>query len=147
MPSVNQSVIVPYSAEQMFALVNDIERYPEFLPWCKNTEIHSKTDDEIKASLVLSWSGMEKSFTTCNRLQHNKMIEVRLVEGPFSHLEGFWRFEALGEEGCRVKLDMEFEFSNKLFSMMLGPIFTQVTHTLIESFCKRAEDVYGTIDA
>lgn len=144
MPTINKHAIVPYTAEQMYRLVADVRAYPEFLPWCQGSEIISEDEDEVRASLTLAWSGLQKSFTTCNRLQPHKMIEVRLVEGPFSHLEGFWRFEALGEEGCKVMLDMEFEFSNKLFSMMLGPIFTQVTHSLVDAFCQRAEKKYGT---
>ena len=84
---------------------------------------------------------MSKSFTTCNRLQANKMIEMRLVDGPFSHFEGFWRFDET-PEGCLVSLDLKFDFAGRMFSMLLGPIFEQVTDTLVDAFCERAVNVY-----
>lgn len=143
MPEINRSAIVPYSPEQMYELVNRVEDYPAFLPWCDAATIHSRDEDEVSATLVLSWHGLQKSFTTCNRLQHNKMIEVRLVEGPFHNLEGFWRFEPLGDEACKVILDLEFEFAGRLISMAFGPVFHQVANTLVDSFVKRAQEVYG----
>lgn len=146
MPIINKNAIVPYSPEHMYALVDDITSYPQFLPWCKKAEIHFRTEDEVQASLTLAWSGLEKSFTTCNRLQPHKMIEVRLLKGPFKHLEGFWRFERIGDEGCKVLLDLEFEFSSHLLSLMLGPVFTQVTNSLVDAFCQRARELYGVID-
>ncbi|RMD70316.1 MAG: type II toxin-antitoxin system RatA family toxin [Gammaproteobacteria bacterium] len=127
----------------MFALVNDIEAYPRFLPWCKGARIEKSRGDEICASIELAVGAVHKSFSTCNRVQKNKMIEVRLIEGPFRHLEGFWRFEPLGGRACKVVLDMEFEFSTRLLDMALGPIFHQIVTTLVDAFCKRAEEVYG----
>ncbi len=144
MPTINRSALVPYSPAEMYALVNEVETYPEFLPWCKSSRVLSRDEDEVRASLDLARGGFEKSFTTCNRLQKNKMIEMRLVEGPFRHLDGFWRFETLGEHACKVSLDMDFEFANKLVGMAMGPIFNQITNTLVDSFCKRAIDVYGS---
>lgn len=143
MPVINRSALVPYSPAEMYSLVNDIDSYPQFLPWCKSARVLSRDDDEVRASLELARGGFEKSFTTCNRLQKNKMIEMRLVEGPFRHLEGFWRFEPLGEQACKVSLDMDFEFANKLVGLALGPLFNQIANTLVDSFCKRAIDVFG----
>ena len=143
MPTINRSALVPYSPAEMYALVNDVEAYSDFLPWCKASRVLSRDEDEVRASLDLSRGGFEKSFTTCNRLQKNKMIEMRLVEGPFRHLDGFWRFETLGEHACKVSLDLDFEFANKLVGMAMGPIFNQIANTLVDSFCKRAIDVYG----
>ena len=114
MTSISKSALVSYSAEKLFGLVDDIDAYPEFLPWCHSAEVLSRTDDEVKARLDLVKGAVKKSFTTLNRLQNNKMIEMRLVEGPFHHLEGFWRFERLEEDSCKVSLDLDFEFSNKL---------------------------------
>ena len=144
MPVINRSALVPYTPAEMFSLVNDIESYSQFLPWCKSSRVLSRNDDEVRASLELARGGFEKAFTTCNRLQKNKMIEMRLVEGPFRHLDGFWRFEPLGEHACKVSLDMDFEFSNKLVGLAMGPIFNQIANTLVDSFCKRAIDVYGS---
>ena len=143
MPTINRSALVPYSPAEMYALVNDVEAYSDFLPWCKASRVLSRDEDEVRASLDLSRGGFEKSFTTCNRLQKNKMIEMRLVEGPFRHLDGFWRFETLGEHACKVSLARDFEFANKLVGMAMGPIFNQIANTLVDSFCKRAIDVYG----
>lgn len=142
MTTVNKTRDVPFDAHQMFDLVNDVEKYADFLPWCEESIVHYRDDDEIKASLVIGAHGMKKSFTTHNRLQTGKMIEIRLVDGPFKHLEGFWRFDNI-EQGSRVAFDIEFEFSGKLLSMALGPVFHQVTSTMIDAFCSRAEELYG----
>ncbi len=143
MTVINKSALVPYSPAQMFALVDDIEAYPEFLPWCKRARVLSRAEDEVRATIELSKGGVEKAFTTCNRIQKNKMIEMRLVEGPFRRLEGFWRFDPLGEEGCKVSLDLEFEFASRMLSMVVGPVFSQVANSLVDSFQQRAVDVYG----
>jgi len=127
----------------MFSLVNDIESYPEFLPWCRAARILSHSNDEIKATIELARGGLHKNFTTCNRYQKDKMIEMRLVEGPFSHLEGFWRFDPLDADSCKTSLDLEFEISNKLLKLTLGPIFTQITNSLVDSFSRRAEAMFG----
>lgn len=142
MTTIKRSAIVPHSPAEMYALVNAIEDYPQFIPWCHGAEVLSRNDDEIQATLHFEGGGFRKSFTTCNRLQKDKMIEMRLVNGPFHHLEGFWRFDQ-HPEGCMVMLDMEFELSSKLFSLALGPVFNQVTNTLVEAFCNRANEIYG----
>jgi ribosome-associated toxin RatA of RatAB toxin-antitoxin module len=141
--TVSRSSLVPYSAAQMFALVNDIEAYPQFLPWCRSARVHSRDEDEVRATLELARGAIQKSFTTCNRLQKDKMIEVRLVEGPFQRLEGFWRFDALREDASKVSLDLEFEFSSRLVGFALGPVFNQIANTLVDSFKVRAVQVYG----
>ncbi len=143
MSSISRNALVPYSAEEMFALVDDIGAYQSFLPWCSESVVLSREGDEVRGRLSLSKSGIEKSFTTCNRAQKNKMIEMRLEEGPFHHLEGFWRFDALAEDACKISLDLEFEFSNKLLGLTFGPVFNQIASTLVDAFCKRAADVYG----
>lgn len=134
---------MPYSAAEMYALVDDIEAYAEFLPWCDASRVLSRNDEEVRGMLALAHGGVHKSFTTLNRLQKNKMIEIRLVEGPFRHLEGFWRFEALAENACKVRLDLDFEFANKLVALAFGPVFNRIANTLVDAFCKRAVDVYG----
>lgn len=143
MSVVKRSRTVPYSCEQMYRLVNEVEHYAEFLPYCTESKVHHRDNDEVQATLVIGAGGMSKSFTTRNRLQLNKMIEIRLVDGPFSHLEGFWRFDEVGE-GCQIAFDLEFEFAGKLLSMFLGPVFDQVTDKMVDAFCDRAEAVYGT---
>lgn len=142
MTIVKKSRTVPYSCEQMYNLVNDIEAYADFLPYFSSGVIHHQDEDEIQATLSISAAGMSKSFTTRNRLQINKMIEMRLVDGPFSHFEGFWRFDE-ATEGCVVSLDLEFHFAGRIFSMLLGPVFEQVTETLVDAFCERAAKIYA----
>ncbi len=127
----------------MFALVDDIEAYPAFLPWCESTAVHNRTDDEVNATIDIVHRGFHKSFTTCNRNQRNKMIEISLVEGPFQRLEGVWRFDELGDDGCKISLDLQFEFSNKLVSLAFGPVFSQIANSLLDAFCIRAKELYG----
>ena len=142
MTIVKRSRTVSYSCEQMYDLVNQVEHYAEFLPYCSESKVHHRNEDEVQATLVIGAAGMSKSFTTRNLLQENKMIEIRLVDGPFSHLEGFWRFDKI-EGGCKISFDLEFEFAGKIFSMLLGPVFDQVTDKMVDAFCDRAESVYG----
>lgn len=127
----------------MFNLVNDIENYGQFLPYFSEGVVHHRDEDEVQATLVISAAGMSKSFTTHNRLQTNKMIEIRLVDGPFSHLEGFWRFDEVDEGGCHISFDLEFGFSGKVMAMFIGPVFEQVSEKMVDAFCQRAEDLYA----
>lgn len=143
MTAINRSALVPYTPAQMYELVNDIEAYPKFLPWCQDARVLSADHDEIRACLNLAKGSIQKSFTTCNRLQKDKMIEMRLLEGPFKHLEGLWRFDPVGEAGCRVSLALEFEFASKLVGFAMGPMFNQIASTLVDSFVHRAEQVFG----
>ncbi len=147
MPSVRRSAVLPYPPSYMYDLVNDIKSYPEFVPFCSSTTIISQDDDEIRASLEFSKGGLSKSFTTCNRLQSGKMIEIKLIHGPFEQLEGFWRFEALDDEGCRIMLDLDYEFDNMLVAIAFGPIFEQIANQLLDAFCDRAKALFGGITA
>jgi ribosome-associated toxin RatA of RatAB toxin-antitoxin module len=147
MTTVNRNAIVPFTSAQMYALVDDIDRYPEFLPWCASSEEHERTEQEVQASLTLQWKGLHKSFTTCNRLHPHKMIEIRLVNGPFKHLEGFWKFAPLveqgSEKGCKIQLTLEFEFINHLMSLAFSKVFEQISQQLVSAFTARAAQVYG----
>lgn len=143
MSVVHKSVIVPYTQKQMYDLVNNIDQYSQFVPACESSQILHQTEDEIRASLSFSKNGIKKSFTTLNRLQPHKMIEIRLVNGPFKRLEGFWRFEALPDNSCKVILDLEFEFSTTILRIMFGPVFHQASIMLIDAFQSRAREVYG----
>lgn len=142
MTSIKRTAIVPYTPTQMFTLVNAIEDYPQFIPWCKATHILKRDMDEVQATLDFSKGAIQKSFTTLNRLQQDKLIEIRLINGPFRHLEGFWYFNNL-EGGTQVSLDLEFEFSNKFIGLAFAPVFHQAANSLVDIFCKRADEVYG----
>ncbi len=143
MTTLSRSAHVPYTSEQMFVLVSDIRAYPSFLPWCSEAHVLSETDDEIRATIRLAKRGIETSFTTCNRLQKHESIEMRLENGPFKRMQGFWRFEAVNERNSSVSLDMDFELSNRLLKMTIGPVFNQIANSLVDAFVKRAHEVYG----
>lgn len=141
MPIIHRSAIVPYSVEQMYELVNDIAHYQEFVPYCTSSIVHEKSDDEIRATLTLSAKGFQKSFTTLNRLQKNKMMEIELIDGPFQQLTGFWKFEKKDENHSEVILYLEFELASKMFAMMFGSVFQQVAGKLVDAFVKRAGEL------
>ncbi len=144
MTLISRNALVPYTVEEMYALVDDIESYSEFLPWCRSTDVLERTPDEVKASIEIAKGALNKSFTTLNRMQKNKVIEMRLVKGPFKHLEGFWRFDALkGNTASKISLDLDFEFESKLVALAAGSVFNQIANTMVDAFCKRAIEVYG----
>ena len=143
MPNISKSALVTHSASEMFALVDDVTSYKEFLPWCGGSEELSRVGDEVKASVMISHSGLNKTFTTLNRSQKNKMIEIKLVNGPFKHLYGFWRFDSLSEDACKISLDLEYEFSNMMLAIAIGPVFNHIANSMVDSFCQRAEAIYG----
>ena len=143
MEKINRSALVPYTAKEMFALVSDIEAYPDFLPWCTQASVLSHRHDEVRASVSFSVGGMSRSFATRNYLQVNKMIEMQLVEGPFSSLHGCWQFDSLGDAGCKISLHLEYDFSSRMLGMVVGPVFNQISNTMVDSFQQRAVEVYG----
>ena len=141
--SIHKSALVAYTPAEMFTLVSDIESYPTFLPWCHSAKVLWREGDELKACVEMAKGSVQKSFTTHNRQQTDKMIEMRLVEGPFKRLEGYWRFDPLGDKACKVSLDLEFEFANRVLSIMIGPVFSQIANSLVDAFQQRAVQVYG----
>ena len=143
MTCIKKTALIPYSAAKMYELVADVDDYQHFLPWCGASKVLSKTEDEVKGQVEIQHMGMNKTFTTLNRMHKNKMIEMRLVDGPFKNLHGFWHFDALDENGCKISLDLEFEFSNKIMSMAFGPVFSQIANSMVDAFCKRAIEIYA----
>ena len=143
MTTISKNALIPYNTEKMYALVLDINKYSDFLPWCAASKVLLQTDDEIKGNITINHSGFGKSFTTLNRLQKNKIIEMRLIEGPFKRLEGIWRFDILADDCSKISLDLDFEFNSKLVGMALNPIFSQIANSMVDSFCKRAVAIYG----
>jgi len=127
----------------MYQLVADIQSYSEFLPWCASAGIISSSEEEMEARIDIAYKGVHKSFTTRNRIQKGKAMEMHLVSGPFKSLQGLWRFEALDESSCKVSLDLEFEFSNKLIAITVGKVFSEIAGTMVDSFCHRADEIYG----
>jgi ribosome-associated toxin RatA of RatAB toxin-antitoxin module len=141
---VKKSALVMYSARQMFDLVNDVESYPEFLPWCNSTTLLSRTEDQVCAELEVVRIGVRQKFTTCNKMVLGEHMDIQLVEGPFKHLRGGWEFKALREDACKVELELDFDFSGKLINAAFGPVFNQIANTLVDAFCNRADEVYGS---
>jgi ribosome-associated toxin RatA of RatAB toxin-antitoxin module len=127
----------------MFALVNDVAAYPDFLPWCRSAVVHVEREDFMEASLELVKGNMSKVFTTRNQLVPTESIEIGLVSGPFRHLQGIWIFDGLSDAGSEVSLDLEFEFENPLTGLLFGSMFEDIAVSLVESFTKRARQVYG----
>ena len=143
MRRVSRSALVPYSAEQMYALVEDIGAYADFLPWCSGATVHSRDAEVIDASLELQRGAIRKSFRTLNTLSPGSAMGLELVDGPFRHLAGGWRFEQLGDDGSKVSLDLEFEFENRLTDALFGSYFEATCNSLIDSFIQRAKKIYG----
>ncbi len=143
MRKVSRSALVPYSTDQMYALVEDFLAYPDFLPWCTGATLHFRDEDTIEASLSLQRSGIRKSFRTRNTLQPGDAMGITLVGGPFRHLAGCWRFEQLGADGSKVSLELDFEFENRVTDTLFGRYFESTCNSLIDSFTKRAHEIYG----
>ena len=147
MSLIKRSALVNYSLAEMYELVNDVDSYSKFLPWCRSSSVLNETETEMRASVEIAKGVLNKTFTTQNSLTKNSRIGMELVDGPFSQLNGFWLFEPLKTEGaCKVNLELEFEFDNAMMSLAAKPIFTQIANSLVDAFCKRATEVYGERD-
>ncbi|MGC9386225.1 MAG: type II toxin-antitoxin system RatA family toxin [Hydrogenovibrio sp.] len=143
MKKISRSALLPYSAEAVFDLVNDVGAYPEFLPWCGGAQVLEASETHMVASVVIAKAGVRQTFTTRNALHRPSRIEMQLVDGPFKQLHGIWQFTPLTDEACKIAFDIEFEISNRLLNVAIGPIFEQIVTTLVQSFCERAKQVYG----
>lgn len=144
MTVINKSALVPYTAEQMYRLVDDIDSYPDFLPWCSATETQNRTETSVDGTMYIAKGKIKLELGTHNEMVPNKEIKLRLMKGPFKRLIGTWTFQQLREDACKVSLKMEFEFSSKVLSMALGVVFNQIANNMLDAFCKRAKAVYGT---
>lgn len=143
MPHVQRSALLPYPARQVYDLVTDVAAYPEFLPWCGGVEVTSASDTAMEAALQISGAGLKQWFRTRNTMIPGEAIEMQLVDGPFKRLHGGWRFTPLADDGCRIELSMDFEFKRGLASALIGPAFTRIANSLVDSFCQRAHELYG----
>ena len=143
MYNINRSALVPYSDQKMFELVNDVKDYKNFLPWCGGSEVLEENDDTKVASVTIAFKGIHKTFTTSNTLSRPAEIRITLIDGPFSRLEGLWTFKSLDENACKLSLDLDFDFSNRVVGAVIGPVFRIIADSMIDSFCKRAEEIYG----
>lgn len=143
MHSVERSVLVPHSAAQMFDLVADVEKYPEFMPWCGGTTVSQRDEHGMQASITISLAGLKQTFTTRNVHDYPNKINLELVDGPFSVLKGEWLFAALSEDACKVVFTLQYEFSSRTLETLVGPIFNRIATSFIDSFTQRALSCYG----
>ena len=142
MADVKKQVLVEFTPEQMFELVDRCEDYPLFLPWCGGTEVHARTDKVTVATLHINYHGLKAHFSTQNeKLAPVKML-IRLRDGPFKHLDGNWHFTPLGTAACKIEFNLHYEFSNRLLEKAVGPVFKHIANTFVDSFVKRAQQVY-----
>ena len=127
----------------MYVLVEDVESYPEFLPWCGDAVLHWREGDVLEGSVEMHLAGLRRSFRTRNRMREYEAIEMELVDGPFSHLSGGWQFKALDTLGCKVSLEVEFEVKSRTTNRLLGRYFEDICNSLVDAFVRRAGDIYG----
>jgi len=143
MAQVLKTVLVPYSAEEMFVLVDGVESYPQFLPWCGGTELHLRDDVTTEATIHIHYMQVKQQFTTQNSKRHPEEMIIRLISGPFRKLEGAWRFKALAPSACKIEFVIHYEFASGLLEKVLGPVFGMLTNNMVDAFVRRAEQVYG----
>jgi ribosome-associated toxin RatA of RatAB toxin-antitoxin module len=140
---IERQALVPYTPAQMYALVDDIARYPEFLPWCKGAQVVSRSSAEVVATIHVHKAALDTHFTTRNRLEPPGAIHMELVQGPFKTFQGEWRFSAIGDKGSKINLSLRFAFSNPLNAWVLEPVFEHTSNTILDAFVRRARQIYG----
>ena len=143
MVKVEKTVLVHHTAEQMFRLVDDVEDYQQFLPWCGGVEVREREQDRLVAAIKINYHGVKQTFATENRNTPPTQMTMKLVEGPFRQLDGTWTFTPLREDACKIEFDLHYEFSSTVLEKLIGPVFSKIADSFVDSFCKRAEVVYG----
>ena len=143
MSEISRSALLPYPARFMYDIVNQVEDYPEFLPWCGGARLHHGDDTSLEASIKISVAGVEQWFKTRNSMVPGESIEIELVDGPFKRLQGHWTFTPLDEAGCKIELVLAFEFKRGIAATVIAPAFTRIANTLVDSFCQRAQELHG----
>ena len=143
MTTVSKSALVRFPAYLMYELVQDCESYPQFLPWCRASRVLRRAGDVVDAELEIYKGGFHKSFATRNTLLAPQEIRISLLEGPFAHLEGVWRFTPLRDDASKISLDLDFEMAGKLANLAFGTIFNQISATMVGAFCERAKALYS----
>jgi ribosome-associated toxin RatA of RatAB toxin-antitoxin module len=146
MKTVHKSVLIWYSAEEMFALVIDVAKYPEFLPWCDRAEVLAADEHGMNAEIGIAFGGIHQTFRTRNEHVPGREVTMKLVDGPFSRLDGQWRFTPIGtgmQRACKVELELHYGFDNAALGALVGPVFDKIAASQVDAFVKRAEQVYG----
>jgi len=135
--------LVHYSAQQMYDLVDGVEEYPKFLPWCGGGSVSHRDEHLTCATIQINYKGIKQSFTTENRKEPGRAMWIKLVEGPFRMLDGSWRFLPLGADSCKIEFALRYEFASRLLEKLIGPVFNFVANSMVEAFVKRADQLYG----
>ncbi|MFC1664590.1 type II toxin-antitoxin system RatA family toxin [Pseudomonadota bacterium] len=143
MPKISRSALVNFSAAQMYGLVADISSYKDFLPWCSGARITAKTPEVVVATLDISYKGLRSSFTTRNQMSLRESIQLSLLDGPFTSLQGLWKFDALEENACKISLDLEFSMKNSVLAKLVGQVFGEIASEQVDAFHQRAQVLYG----
>lgn len=146
MKTVQKSVLIWYTAQEMFALVTDVVSYPQFLPWCDHAKVLEQGDSNMLAEVGIAFAGIKQTFTTRNQHVPGRRVDLKLVSGPFSNLDGRWTFTPVGDgtqRACKVDLELHYGFQNLALSALVGPVFDRIAGSLVDAFVKRAEQVYG----
>lgn len=143
LPDISQSVLVEYTPAQMFTLVDTVEDYPQFLPWCGGATLIYRDAARTRATLSINYRGIRRSFTTENVKRMPEEMQIRLVDGPFSKLDGSWRFMGLAGRGCRIEFKLRYEFAGRVLDRLISPVFHHIASTLVDAFVKRADQAYG----
>jgi ribosome-associated toxin RatA of RatAB toxin-antitoxin module len=143
MAEIEKTVLVSYSAEKMFNLVDDVAKYPEFLPWCDGTTVVHLSETVTHATVNINYHHVKHSFSTENKRNPPLLIEMNLLNGPFEHLDGHWRFIPLSDEACKIEFRLHYTFSHKILEKLVGPVFHMIANSFVESFIGRADTVYG----
>lgn len=141
MAQVDKTVLVGHSAEHMFSLVDQVEDYTQFLPWCGGVELHQRDESVTEATLHIDYHGIKQKFTTQNLKQFPHSMEIRLKDGPFKHLQGHWRFITLAPDACKVEFSLQYEFSSVLLEKLISPVFSHIANTFVEAFVVRADNL------
>jgi ribosome-associated toxin RatA of RatAB toxin-antitoxin module len=139
MPTVLKTALVHRPAAELFALVDDVERYPQFLPWCCGAQVHERTPDTTRARIDVDYHGLTSHFSTLNRKHGAERMDLEFLEGPFDRFQGHWRFVPLGDAGCRVEFALDYSFANAAMDALLGPVFGHIIETLVDRFVARAQ--------
>lgn len=143
MARVEKSVLVSHPPERMFELVDRVEDYPQFLPWCGGSELVERDADHTVATIHIAYMGIRQSFTTDNAKRYPGEMRIRLREGPFTELEGDWLFIPLGDEACKIEFRLEYVFSNRVLESLLAPVFSHISHSLVDAFVRRADALFA----
>ena len=147
MAMVEKSVLIERSAQQMFDLVDDVEGYPGFLPWCSRTRVEFRDEKKTVATLHVNYRSVKTHFTTENEKEIPLSMSIKLVDGPFRRLEGLWYFKPLTDNACKIEFRLSYEFSSKVFEKVIGPVFSQIANTFVDAFVMRANQFYGVSNA